>query len=178
MNIRIVGWAAVVACTFSVAIAVLKGGQPAPESASAASYSLANPSWQSSATAPCQNVMNRVSYLQRSALMAENSGRMAPMAAVDDCIAKQAQINVSKCPPDFRYAVARYIAAENTISLDARMNEGGQASNAMAVLTRVYGRQSPESYGSFPSEQMQSDVTNLQDAARQLDRMAMRYCVR
>jgi hypothetical protein len=178
MNIRIVGWAAVVACIFSVAIAVLNGGQPAPQSASAASFSLPNPAWQNQATQPCQTVMNRIAYLQRSALTAQKTGRINPVTTIDDCIAQQAKINVSRCPSDFRYAVARYIAAENTISLDARMNEGGQATSALAVMMRVYAHQSPDSYGKFTSEQVQSDVTNLQDAARQLDRMAERYCVR
>jgi hypothetical protein len=171
MSIRFIGWTAVLVCVFSVMMAVIGSNQATPQSASG--YSV--PMWQNSQAQACQKVMNRLDSLQRNALAANESGRMTPMAAVDNCVARQAQIDISKCPSDFRMAVARYIAAENTLTMDARMNSGNQAGQTMDTLMRVYGRQPMNSFGNAP-EEMRGDLANFQSAARQLNQMAAKYC--
>jgi hypothetical protein len=171
MNIRFIGWTAVAVCVFSVAMAVIGSNQAAPQSADAAFY------WPNAQAQACQTVMSRLDTLQRNALATNEAGRMTAMAAVDYCVAQEAQINISRCPADFRMAVARYIAAENTLSMDARMNSGNQASQVMTVLMQVYGRQSMNSYSSA-SDEMQGDLANFQNAAQKLDQTAMKYCLR
>lgn len=176
MNVKFVGWAAVSGCIFSVGMAVLGGRESTPQTASAASYTLRVPVWSHGETQACQAVINRMSQLRHNALAAKESGGMTPMAAVDYCIAGEAQIDISRCPSDFRLAVARYIAAENSLSADARINAGRQANDAMAILMHTYAHESVNSYGA--PEELQGDLTNLQNAQNHLDLMAAKYCAR
>jgi hypothetical protein len=101
--------------------------------------------------------------------------KQKPLPAFDECVAKQHQIDTTNCPPDFRMAVLRLLAAEDALSMHIHMDVGKKSDLAVRVIFDTLDRKSPYAYADKVSDEIKHDLAEVQSSWLDLDQVAMKY---
>jgi hypothetical protein len=151
--------------------------RPAPEPAEA-SRVIASPSMQpiqqprvsaepaisaEPTISPCQYSINQI-----VGIVKDEHGRIdrsQPLAAIDRCVARQDQIDFSRCPRDFQIAAADFVQAEKILCRDAHIDAYTEPQVIEHAFFAVYAHQSPYDSLDRMSDRMKRDVDNFQSAA-------------
>lgn len=106
------------------------------------------------------------------------SGKLKPMAALDECVSQERQIDNSKCPADFRIAEMRFVSAEDSLLLHAKMDSGNQSDVALKAVFDIFKHKSPDDYADKVSDEMKQDLDDIQSARLDLIQIALSYGVK
>jgi hypothetical protein len=171
MNHKSFGWAAVLGCILSVTIAVIGGHETRPPSAQA--YWQGN--WSAQDQQACQTVMNKMNAIHQAAWSEKLNGQATQLSAMDDLVCRESQIDTANCPADFRRAEARFVAAQNTLSVDAHMDYQNNGNCAFRAMFDHDSARYSLHLAADASDAMRRDLQQTRDAAEDFDQMAARY---
>jgi hypothetical protein len=152
---------------------------PSPESVSAA------PTPQANAVSPavsraCQSVVYQIVTIQQFVMDQKLS---SPVAALDELVAEEYRIDTSKCPTDFRMAIARFVTAENSARIHAGVDKTGNACSELVaaietITTRGMSTPSWNNTTEKIGNHQNQDLANIQSAQSDLTQLAMKYGVK
>jgi hypothetical protein len=164
----------ILGCLIMLAIAmlgVLGGPSSAPQTAEAFST-------RSNTTQICQAVIDRLGVVQQIVGDEVASGKLKPLAALDECVAQERRIDNSKCPEDFRIAEMRFVSAEDSLLRHAKMDPGNRTDLALAAVFDIVAHKSRFNYANWVSDEMKQDLDDIQSARRDLIQIALNYGVK
>jgi hypothetical protein len=156
---------------------------PSPRSADAAPSPRTN-FVSPETTRACQSVIYQVVTIQQFVMDEKLS---SPVAAMDELVAQEYRIDTSKCPTDFRMAMARFVAAENSACIHASMDNTGKAHEVLVAgmeilathgLSAGNSLQSPDNYNEKIADEQKQDLANIQSAQLDLAQVAIKYGVK
>jgi hypothetical protein len=174
MNHKSFGWAAVLGCILSVCIAVIGGRESRPPSAQA----FLTPSIPTEQDLQaCRAVINQMEAIHQTAGNDKPTGQASQLAAMDDLVCREAQIDASKCPADFRQAEGRYVAALNTVSVDAHINFEKNGTPAFQTMFDNGSQSNSSDLAAGASDDMKHDIAATRAAAAQFRQVAAKYDV-
>lgn len=172
MNHKSFGWAAVLGCILSVMIAVIGGRETQPPSAQAY-WSQGN--WSIQDQQACQAVMNQMNAIRQTAWNEKLAGQATQLSAMDDLVSRESQIDTAKCPADFRRAEARFVAAQNTLSVDAHMDYQQNGDCAFRAMFDNDSAQYSFHLAADASTAMKRDLQQARNASDAFAQMAAKY---
>jgi len=180
-NLRLIGITlAVLACWW---FATSKSPLPSPVSANAEPPEQAT-AVSAETTQACQSVVYQIVAIQQFVMDEKLS---SPFAAMDELVAQEHRIDASKCPTDFRQAMARLVSTETTARTHASMDQTGNADEALLARMEMFATQGPSTRGSVPalndndetfSEAQRQDLAGIRSALLNLAQMARKYGVK
>jgi hypothetical protein len=129
-------------------------------------------------TSACQAAMVQLNAAEHAADDDLKFQKLKPLAALDECVANQHQVNTTECPPDFRMAVLRFLAAEDSLSMHVHMDVGKKGDLALRVLFDIVDRNSPYGYADRVSDEIKHDLAEVQSSWLDLDQEAIKYGVK
>jgi hypothetical protein len=132
----------------------------------------------SGATEACQAVVSQFTTIQQAVLTERQSGQLRPLAALDSLVSQESRVDTSKCPPDFRMAVMRFVATEATLGRDAHMNAGRSGDAVARFVFDILDHKSPYDHTDTVMAERKQDVASVQAAFLDLEQSAMRYGVK
>jgi hypothetical protein len=172
MNHKSFGWAAVLGCILSVAIAVIGGRETQPPAAQAG---WGQGTWSVQDAQACQSVMNQLHAISQAAWNEKQNGEATELSAMDDLVSRESQIDTAKCPADFRRAEARFVAAQNTLSVDAHMDYQNNGDCAFRATFDNDSAQYSLHLAANASDGMKRDLQQAQNAAQNFGQIAVKY---
>lgn len=183
MTQKSIGWIALYVCLIAVAVAIFDGRRPMPQTAQAATPSQAS-TVSPDTTQACQAVINQMVMIQRITADEMRSAKGNCLAALDECVAQEYQIDTSYCPADFRMAVLRFVVAEDSARIHAHMDKSGQTEAALAACFEMMTPRfmsAPKSlvgYDEKIADDQKQDLAKIQSAGLDLVQVAMKYGVK
>jgi hypothetical protein len=172
MNHKSFGWAAVLGCILSVGVAVIGGRESRPSSARA--FSTPSIPTEQDLQA-CRAVINQMAAIHHATWNEKPTEQSTQLAAMDDLVCREAQIDASKCPADFRRAEGRYVAALNTVSVDAHINFEKNGTPAFQTMFDSGSQQYTSNLAAGASDDMKHDIAATRAAAAQFRQVAAKY---
>ncbi len=127
---------------------------------------------------PCQAVIDRLGIIQQIVGDELASGKLKPLAALDECVSQQRQIDNSKCPADFRIAETRFVFTEDSLLRHAKMHSPDQSGLGIKTVLKVLGHESPDDHAEKVSDATKRDLDDVQSARLDLIQVAMNYGVK
>jgi hypothetical protein len=170
MNHKSFGWAAVFGCILSVAIAVIGGRETQPPSAQASQGG-----WSAQDGQACRAVVNQMNSIRQAVWNEKLTGQATELAAMDDLVSRESQIDTAQCPADFRKAAARYIAAQNTISVDAHIDYEKNGAAAFRAMFDNDSAQYALNSATNTTDAMKGDLQATRSAAADFQQVAAKY---
>jgi hypothetical protein len=156
---------------------------PSPRSADAAPSPQANAE-ASETTRACQSVVYQMVAIQQFVI---DEKLPSSVAAMDEMVAQEYRIDTSKCPTDFRLAIARFVTTENSARIRATTDETGNADKELVTgmemlathgLSSVKSLQSPNDSNDRIANEQKQDLANIQSAQTDLAQLATKYGVK
>jgi hypothetical protein len=187
MKRKSIGWVALPACLVAVSIAVIGGRATTPRSARAASSKSRANFVSPETTQACQDIIDQMIAMQRTAMDKKRSGAVKPLTADDQLVAQEYQLDMSKCPADFQLALFRFMMTEDTARLHAHMDRTGKAERILGVVVEgvtpqyfAAGKsvQSLIRYNEELTDQQKRDLANMQAALKDVAQVATKYGVK
>jgi hypothetical protein len=163
------GWVAVFGCILSVGLAIFGSRETQPRSAEAST------AWAGS-TLACNSVIAQLEQIRQSVCNQRTNGQVTQMAAIDDLVSRQSEIDTVQCPAEFRAAEARYMAAANTLAVDAHIDFGANGEAAYRALFHMDWRQFPPDLIRNAPKEIKADLEAAHVATDNFQQVAAQFC--
>jgi hypothetical protein len=183
MKRKSIGWITLTACVMAVAIVVIGGRTTTPRSARAASSTWRwNP--MSGTTQACQAVIDQMIAMRQAAIDKKRSGKVKPLAADDQMVAQEYQLDMKKCPEDFQLTLFRFMITEDTARLHAHTDPTGNSEKILGAIIEsvaTHGFSARESFqitidsDEKTADRQKKDLEKMQTALLDVEHVAKKY---
>jgi hypothetical protein len=165
-RIQLVCWLGIAA----VLLVVLASRRESPSSAQASSISKTT----TAAVAPqgCGPVIDQIVNIAKDESACSEPDDGLTLAAMDQCVRREEQIDTTGCPADFRLAENRFITAEQSLCRDAHVDSASDPDVVRRAFFDVYAHRSPYDTLDQISEKIKRDLDIFQNAAFDLNRVS------
>jgi hypothetical protein len=125
----------------------------------------------------CQPVLDQIVNIAR-----EESGRTDPsdaksLAALDQCIQRQEQVETKGCPADFTETEQKFLSAERSLCRDAHADSSCDGYAVQRAFFDVYADRSPYDSLDPLSDKIKHDLDAFQSAAVDFNQICANYGV-
>jgi hypothetical protein len=168
MNHKSFGWAAVFGCVFSVALAVVANREMQPRSAQASTAGIQGPQ-------ACKAVMGKLDAIRQTVWNRHTDGNSSQLTAIDDLVSQQSEVDTIQCPAEFRAAEARFMAAENTLAVDAHIDFAKNGDASFRALFHSDSHQFPPDLLTNGPEAIKADLAAAHTAAENFEKVAAKF---
>jgi hypothetical protein len=125
----------------------------------------------------CQPVIDQIGEISREESTKVDLRGPETLAQVDECIAREQAIDLSRCPSDFRLAETNFLAAQRILCRDAHTDIFSEPNVVTRAYFDVYAHRSPYDSLDRMSDRMKRDVDVFQAATFDFLQVSARYGV-
>jgi hypothetical protein len=120
----------------------------------------------------CQPVIDQIVDIASDESARANPNEGPPLAAIDQCVQRQEQIDITGCPADFRTAESRFLFAEQSLCRDAHEDLWSDRDVVQRAFFDVYAQRSPYDTLDQISNKIKHDLDVFQSAAFDLNQVS------
>ena len=165
-------------CWLGIAADLLVVFTSRPQSPPAAQASLVSRTVTAvAAPEACQPVVDQIVRIAREENAKTNLGGVQSLAAIDQCVKRQEQIDINGCPADFKAAARQFLSAEQAICRDAHGDFGTDPYVVQRAFFDVYAHRSPYDSLDRMSDKIKRDIDLFQSATFDFVQVAESYSV-
>jgi hypothetical protein len=170
MNHKSFGWVIVFGCILSVALAIFGSREIQPQAAQANTAG-----WSLQTTQACEAVINQLDAIHQAIWNEKVNGQATQMTAMDDLVNKQSQVDTAQCPADFRAAEARFMAAQNTLAVDAHIDSAKNGEAAFRAMFDNDSNRYSQDLAASASDGLKADLAAAKTAADNFHQLTAKY---
>jgi hypothetical protein len=123
----------------------------------------------------CKDVLGKLDEIRQTVSDQHANGHSAPLTAIDDLVSQQSEVGTIQCPAEFRAAEARFMAAENTLAVDAHIDFTKNGDAAYRALFCSGSQQFPPDLLTNAPQGMKNDLNAAQTAQTNFEQVAAKF---